>query len=512
VSITDPVPVDDIAANNAATGVLNIAQSLASGPGQTLPAAGYAASAAGDLNGDGFVDLVVASALQGTLIYPNIVDASGNKRVLAEQPLSLGDSGSGGGIALMDLDGDNALDIIVAKRDGGSRILRNLRTSPGSFDFAPLPALLGLPTDVSNAVAAGDLNGDGRPEIVLANSSPNLVFVNQGGGLFAQSAALGNDDSRDVVIANLYGDASPELVFANADANATLYSFNAATSGFDAASLVTGPTTSVAAGDFDRDGRTDLVFGRSGPAAGALSTLLLLNTTVSGGPGQFFLAAELGASPTSDVLAVDTDVDADLDIVAISLPGGHKIFSNNGSGQFMVRAEQFATASALGATAGKLSTDDRVDVAVTGAPGIAVFYNDGRGNLGAGDTGAPIIQLVGQPTVNLTVEDPYTDAGATATDAVDGNLTARIRVTNPVNTAVIGTYTVTYNVVDSSGNAATPVTRTVNVSVRSGTGGGGGGVFDLGVALLLALLVMARARSKLDVTRAPARAGSVRRS
>jgi hypothetical protein len=95
---------------------------------------------------------------------------------------------------------------------------------------------------------------------------------------------------------------------------------------------------------------------------------------------------------------------------------------------------------------------------------------------------------------------------------VDGNLTARIRVTNPVNSAVIGTYTVTYNVVDSSGNAATPVTRTVNVSVRSGTGGGGGGVFDLGVALLLALLVIARARSKLHLTRAPARAGSVRRS
>jgi hypothetical protein len=314
---------------------------------------------------------------------------------------------------------------------------------------------------------------------------------------------LGNDDSRDVVIANLYGDASPELVFANADANASLYSFNASTNGYDAATLSTGPTTSVAAGDFDRDGRTDLVFGRSGPAAGALSTLLFLNMTASGGPGQFFLAAELGASPTSDVLAVDTDGDGDLEIVAINMPGGHRIFSNNGAGQFMVRPELFASSGALAATAGKLSTDDRVDVAVTGAPGIAVFYNDGRGNLGPGDTAPPVIQLLGQATVNLTVEASYTDAGATASDAVDGDLTAKIKVTNPVNTAVVGTYTITYNVVDSSGNAATPVTRTVTVGVRSGTGGGGGGSFGLGMSLLLAIIAFVRARSTLVTSGIP---------
>ena len=46
------------------------------------------------------------------------------------------------------------------------------------------------------------------------------------------------------------------------------------------------------------------------------------------------------------------------------------------------------------------------------------------------------------------------DAGATAWDAFDGDLTASIVTVNPVDTAILGTYTVTYNVTDSSGNAA----------------------------------------------------------
>jgi PKD repeat protein len=66
----------------------------------------------------------------------------------------------------------------------------------------------------------------------------------------------------------------------------------------------------------------------------------------------------------------------------------------------------------------------------------------------------------------VTVEGgaSYTDAGASATDIVDGDLTASIVVGGlPINTSVLGTHTVTYNVTDSSGNAAAQATRTVNV-------------------------------------------------
>jgi hypothetical protein len=61
------------------------------------------------------------------------------------------------------------------------------------------------------------------------------------------------------------------------------------------------------------------------------------------------------------------------------------------------------------------------------------------------------------------VGSSYTDAGATANDNVDGDISANIVVNNPVDTTTLGTYTVTYNVSDAAGNAAAEVTRTVHV-------------------------------------------------
>lgn len=80
------------------------------------------------------------------------------------------------------------------------------------------------------------------------------------------------------------------------------------------------------------------------------------------------------------------------------------------------------------------------------------------------DTIAPVITLTGTDVVNVECGDPYTDAGATAADSCDGDLTASIATVNPVNTLLTGVYTVTYNVSDGNGNAAAEVTRTVNVA------------------------------------------------
>ncbi len=79
------------------------------------------------------------------------------------------------------------------------------------------------------------------------------------------------------------------------------------------------------------------------------------------------------------------------------------------------------------------------------------------------DTNAPVISLVWSTPVNIVKNATYVDAGATASDIEDGDLTANITTVNPVNTGVIWTYNVTYNVSDAAGNAATQVTRVVNV-------------------------------------------------
>lgn len=81
----------------------------------------------------------------------------------------------------------------------------------------------------------------------------------------------------------------------------------------------------------------------------------------------------------------------------------------------------------------------------------------------ANDTVKPVITLTGSASMTLTEGDSFTDPGATANDNVDGNITSGIVVTGSVNTNAPGTYTLSYNVSDSAGNAADTVTRTVVV-------------------------------------------------
>jgi predicted acyltransferase (DUF342 family) len=94
---------------------------------------------------------------------------------------------------------------------------------------------------------------------------------------------------------------------------------------------------------------------------------------------------------------------------------------------------------------------------------ISTINTANAGSVSDPDTTKPVITRIGSATVTIAVGQTYTDAGATASDNKDGNITANIVATSTVNTAVAGTYSVTYNVSDAAGNTATPVTRTVIV-------------------------------------------------
>lgn len=80
-----------------------------------------------------------------------------------------------------------------------------------------------------------------------------------------------------------------------------------------------------------------------------------------------------------------------------------------------------------------------------------------------GTNDPPVITLLGSNPVTIEVGSIYTDAGATALDDIDGNITDQIVVLNSVDNMTVGTYTVTYDVNDSSGNPAVQVVRTVDV-------------------------------------------------
>ena len=103
------------------------------------------------------------------------------------------------------------------------------------------------------------------------------------------------------------------------------------------------------------------------------------------------------------------------------------------------------------------------------------------------DSVPPEIILIGAATISVRLGSPYTDAGASAIDNVDGDISDRIVVDNPVNTGRAGTYAITYSVEDIAGNTAV-VTRTVTVEATTPvqSSGGGGAVSILVLAVLAA--------------------------
>jgi len=126
----------------------------------------------------------------------------------------------------------------------------------------------------------------------------------------------------------------------------------------------------------------------------------------------------------------------------------------------------------------------KIDTTKTGSYKITYSAVDSAGNKAAtvvrtisvqdktdvADTKAPVITLKGNPTQYAVIGKTYTDAGVTVTDNRDTNLTASVKITNSYGTVVSkidtskeGTYKITYNAADSSGNSATTVTRKVIV-------------------------------------------------
>ena len=115
-------------------------------------------------------------------------------------------------------------------------------------------------------------------------------------------------------------------------------------------------------------------------------------------------------------------------------------------------------------------TNDGPAVFPLGGTTVTFSVTDSDGNTSTAqatvmvaDQTVPVITLLGPASVTLNVGDLFTDAGATANDDVDGDLTPSIVTGGSVNTAAVGIYTLTYDVSDAAGNAAAQVTRSVSV-------------------------------------------------
>jgi len=205
-----------------------------------------------------------------------------------------------------------------------------------------------------------------------------------------------------------------------------------------------------------------------------------VSVTINGTPitAQPSVRFNAGAPTTATIAAnPGATVEASLSGVTVTLT----ITVTDGHGNLVVDNTPVALLSDIGTVGGSGNT-------VNGVVTRTISYNNkgdahlsfsglsaaGTTTIHFVDTTKPVITLNGASTVTTEYLGTYTDLGATATDNIDGNRTSSIVVGNPVVTnvlqfipahagQVVTTYTVTYDVQDTSGNAATQVTRTVNV-------------------------------------------------
>jgi hypothetical protein len=281
-----------------------------------------------------------------------------------------------------------------------------------------------------------------------------------------------------------------DIVFANAGADSTVYTKNNGAGFTLRDQLPIGDAASVAADDLNGDGIDDLVFGRISSGAGDIpSNPVLINTGngTFGGP-----LTRLGLSPTDTVLIGDVNDDGAPDLVFINASGVHQVWLDTG-GTYTLHSEQIMDLDTRSGVLANLGDVDDgipggIDLAMGGRgnAGVGVWLNDSAGNLGLGDAVAPVLALTGEASVSVPANTNYVDAGATALDNIDGDITRSVLATVTVNTSIVGAYTVTYNVQDRAGNPAVQISRSVNVTPNTG-GGGGGAISYWLLAFLLAV-------------------------
>jgi hypothetical protein len=104
---------------------------------------------------------------------------------------------------------------------------------------------------------------------------------------------------------------------------------------------------------------------------------------------------------------------------------------------------------------------NQIDSALTSATYEIDYVRVYQAPAAVADTTAPVISLTGSSDVSVEWGSSYTDAGATATDNVDTNVS--VLTSGSVNTSILGSYILSYSASDAAGNAASSITRTVRV-------------------------------------------------
>ena len=286
-----------------------------------------------DVDGDGDEDIVVTTVGgETTNVYLN----PGNGDFSAVEPIPLGPPGEAtprpdsSSVQVIDLNGDGAPDIVVGNKDGQNEIYLGDPSKPGTFDTQPL--MFGESGDVTKDVKVVDVDLDGSLDIVVANDGQtNKVYYGDPTLPIGSSPTYGQNPSRDigvsargstsVEVADLNGDGRPDILIGNDGTRDEIFmgSGPAGTRqdlATETPTLLFGTTgmrtSDIKVGDVTGDGIPDIVVASIG------ETNLLYPGRPSGS-GTFaneipsFIGRETDNSMS--VQLVDTDNDGDLDVV-----------------------------------------------------------------------------------------------------------------------------------------------------------------------------------------------------
>ncbi|MGH8127831.1 MAG: FG-GAP-like repeat-containing protein [Gammaproteobacteria bacterium] len=460
----------------------------ASGQGQ---AANDMASA--DFNGDGHPDIVTANGDNTLSVLLNNGQGGFGTPTVLTLPSGAGDIYA---VAAGDVNGDGKADILTA--DNSGHLYTFLSNGDGTFQ-APLTSTIA--SSEVDGIALGDVNGDGEPDVAVAEYGANQVQICPGDGTghfdCTAAAPVTVNAPYRVTIADLTGNGKADLVVTTGTDDAYVY-LGDGTGGFGASPSATLQGTEVAVGDVNGDGKPDLVFGSYGTS---------VNMFLGNGDGTFGAAAtyESGVSPEFVALA-DVNGDGHPDIVAANDEDGTlSLLTNKGDGTFNAAVYY---ASGIGAYP-MLA----LDVDGDGLPDI-VTANYGGGILTNSTVSVYLHNHAPVATgTSLTVNENASGTGTvTATDAEQDPLTFAVATQPGHGTvsldATSGSFTYTpssgYSGSDSftvtaTNGLETSAPATVSITVKAVTppptpppsgGGGGGGVLGLlsllGLGLLLA--------------------------